>query len=298
MEYELDDFDLGIRLSEINPDHFQRYYDHFVRFAPKNAETGYYLKHGYHRSWFQPKTRGPERRTQHLWEQRAIELTERHLDPDKWEWWKQANGEPDPPPGLQWLGFFRASHTMFNLIDFDAKDFIVGWYESGRQKKPVVIPTVEHFHKLRVIYDAFPNRVWCVSSDTLGVHAWERHDLDSSKEVHGRQKRVLQRIGLGSVEVHPMQVGFGLPKAIRHLGVQRLRAKSGRSVFAGGGVIIILHLMISQQTPLASRPTPNARRCSSSVGNLRSPPRTLCSRSTHRERKENQGQLHCHTVGW
>lgn len=201
---ELDGFDLGTRLSEINPDHFKRYYDHFVRFAPKNAETGYYLKHGYDRSWFQPKTRGPERRTQHLWEQRAIELTERHLDPDKWEWWMQANGEPDPPPGLQWLGFFRASHTMFNLIDFDAKDFIVGWYESGRQRKPVVIPTVEHFHRLKLIYDAFPNRVWCVSSDTLGVHAWERHDLAPSKEVHSRQKRVLQGIGLGSVEVHPM----------------------------------------------------------------------------------------------
>lgn len=202
---ELDGFDLGTRLSEINPDHFKRYYDHFVRFAPKNAETGYYLKHGYDRSWFQAKSRGPEKRTLHLWEEKAIELAERHLDPDKWEWWKQANGEPDPPPGLQWLGFFRASHTMFNLIDFDAKDFIVGWYESGRQKKPVVIPPVEHFHKLKVIYDAFPpNRVWCVSSDTLGVHAWEHHELVESDEVHARQKRVLRQIGLGSVEVHPM----------------------------------------------------------------------------------------------
>lgn len=208
MDHDLevsDGFDLGTRLSEINPDHFWRYYDHFVRYSPKNKETGYYVKWGYDRPWHQAKSRDAERRTLHLWEERAVELTERHLDPDKWEWWKQSNGERETPPGLQWLGFFRASHTMFNLIDFDAKDFIIGWYTFGHQRKPVVIPTVEHFHKLKAIYDAFPDRVWCVSSDTLGVHAWERHELDPSDDVHERQKRVLQRIGLGSTEVHPMQ---------------------------------------------------------------------------------------------
>jgi len=35
---------------------------------------------------------------------------------------------------------------------------------------------LDHFKKIKLIYDAFPGRIWCISSATLGIHAWRKHD--------------------------------------------------------------------------------------------------------------------------
>src|SRR5262249_27955317 len=47
--------------------------------------------------------------------------------------------------------------------------------------------------------------IWCVSSETLGLHAWNIYDhpKDSSM-VHRATKQELASIGLGNIEVHPM----------------------------------------------------------------------------------------------
>ena len=70
--------------------------------------------------------------------------------------------------------------------------------------EPVVCPDLDHFKSMKRIYDTFPGRVWCISSLTLGMHAWKSHRLRPTDEVHTQTKMRLEEIGLGSVEVHPM----------------------------------------------------------------------------------------------
>lgn len=197
-----DEFDFGVRLSECNPDHFRRYFDRFVRYWPKNSESGFYVKRSYHKPWYMPKKKD---RRRHLWEEAAIEAAERHLDRDKWRWRKLSQGMYDPPDGPYWLGLYPPKRTTFDLIDFDAEAFRVAWYKQCGQIKPVIIPPVDHFKTMKRIYENFPGRIWCISSETLGIHAYQRYSrpLPMAK-LHRATRLQLERIGLGGIEVHPM----------------------------------------------------------------------------------------------
>ena len=62
---------------------------------------------------------------------------------------------------------------------------------------------------MKRLYDAFPNRIWCISSLTLGLHIWETVRFPQTVElIHAVATPRLKGIGLGSTEVHPM---FGRP---------------------------------------------------------------------------------------
>ena len=64
---------------------------------------------------------------------------------------------------------------------------------------------VEHLQAIKRIYDEFPNRIWCVSSATLGLHIWEKLPmLQDLTTIQVTTKTRLHKIGLGSTEVHPM----------------------------------------------------------------------------------------------
>jgi hypothetical protein len=63
---------------------------------------------------------------------------------------------------------------------------------------------LEHFRTLKTIYDNCPNRIWCISSRSLGVHAWALHPCWPTLPVHAWVKKQLASIGCGKVEVHPM----------------------------------------------------------------------------------------------
>ena len=62
-----------------------------------------------------------------------------------------------------------------------------------------------HFKAIKRIYDEFPNRIWCISSATLGLHIWELRSLPHDVQtIQVTTKTRLHKIGLGSTEVHPM----------------------------------------------------------------------------------------------
>jgi len=95
--------------------------------------------------------------------------------------------------------------TTDHCIDFDAKKFQVAVYRHKGIMEPVVCPDLEHFQSLKRVYDHFPGRIWCISSLTLGIHEWKKHQLRPTDAVHAETKLRLEEIGLGSVEVHPMK---------------------------------------------------------------------------------------------
>src|SRR5438309_2040941 len=106
-------------------------------------------------------------------------MTERHLDCDTWFEWKEPDPLPDARPSPIWLGLHMPKYTRTDLIDIDAKKYLLGYFRDdflghGRLM-PVVHLPLEHFQLLKRVYDAFPDRIWCVSSETLGVHAWRLH---------------------------------------------------------------------------------------------------------------------------
>lgn len=210
----------GVRLSERCPDHFWRYFDLFVRYWPKKM---FHRKGGYDSGFFAVKKRGTEQPVP-LFPELAVELTERHLEFDTWFEWKQRDEWRDfllarPNPALRdywlarpdpiWLWLHMPKSCRTDLIDIDAKKYLLGYYRDdylGRgPMMPVVHLPLDHFRLLKRVYDAFPDRIWCISSETLGVHAWKLHARPlRSLSLHAENKRKLSAIGLGDVEAHPM----------------------------------------------------------------------------------------------
>ncbi|HBN78431.1 MAG TPA: hypothetical protein DD473_22000 [Planctomycetaceae bacterium] len=132
---------------------------------------------------------------------------ERHLDQDHWREYHEHHDFPcGRPTEFFWIAQNMPKRVSFHAIDADSKN-CVGWIGEGTPDNPVT-PVMEmgidHFQNLKAIYDAFPDRIWCITSETLGLDIIERHRMRSSFEVHESTKRGLNRIGLGHVEVHPM----------------------------------------------------------------------------------------------
>lgn len=190
-----------MRLSESEHFRFWTYFYRFVRYWPRKT---FHVKHGYDRGFVEKKKRGTWQ-PQPLFEEYAVELAERHLEAGVWAEWKGADRPHDPI----WLALHMPKSTTVDLIDVDAKQYRLGYYrEAGSDKgrlMPVVHLPLDHFKLLKRVYDAFPGRIWCISSETLGVHAWKKHDrIQPSVLLHRTNKRRLAEIGLPAVEAHPM----------------------------------------------------------------------------------------------
>ena len=66
--------------------------------------------------------------------------------------------------------------SMFKVLDIDNKQNLVGYTQAWEGPLlPVVSIPLEHFIELKRIYDEFPGHIWCISSETLGLHVWERY---------------------------------------------------------------------------------------------------------------------------
>ena len=195
------------RISEVWPDDFERYFDRWIRYWPKNSESGYYQKLAYDAPFFLPKSKKNPEKNRHLWEDYLVEQVERHLDPEHWKYRKEAKQFTQVKHSEFWLGLNMPSKTTVSCIDPDAKQYLLGYYQIGDDGplRPVVHLPLEHFQRLKRIYDHFPGRVWCISSATLGMHVWLKYPrpMDTEK-VHMGTKAELERIGLGKMEVHPM----------------------------------------------------------------------------------------------
>lgn len=197
----------GVRLSEWLPVEFWTYFDRFIRYWPRKT---FHIKYAYDTGFVEKKRRGTDRSLP-LFEQLAVEYAERHLEADRWGMWKHKLSPTGfwKSPTPIWLALHMPRYTSVDAIDIDAKQYLLGYYRSGSRKDDPLLPVVhlplEHFQMLKRIYDAFPGRIWCISSETLGIHAWKKHDrLFSTRRLHEKNKRILTGIGLPGIEAHPM----------------------------------------------------------------------------------------------
>lgn len=208
------------RLSEAFPDQFATYCEHFVDcFDSRNYHTKFtYRQSGEGTGWIRPRRKANQQGVRHPlclidsgeWQNRTSTV-ERHLDHDHWRLYHNHDGIGYRPTEFFWLAQNVRKYTSFHAIDADNKNFI-GWYGEGtpeRPPMPVMSMPFDHFVDLKKLYDAFPDRIWCITSETLGLDIIQRHSRQLSDVVHDRTKRRLARIGLGKTEVHPMR---GRPK--------------------------------------------------------------------------------------
>ena len=195
------------RLSEAFPDHFRRYCEHFIDYFKLSP---YHTKTSYEFGW--PQRKGKKRQQPlalidgHNWDWKTSEV-ERHLDQQQWRWFQESH---DRPCGRETEFFWLAQHAprkiSFHAIDADNKKKL-GWVGEGTADSPatpVMTMPLSHFKNLKMIYDNFPNRIWCITSETLGLDIIQRHGLRLTDVVHAQTKRRLANIGLGATEVHPM----------------------------------------------------------------------------------------------
>jgi hypothetical protein len=198
------------RPSTVFPEQFAAYCEHFVDFFPRSP---YFVRTTYdggsrYGGWPEKKSKKTGRPLPLVDSGKWLNKTdcvERHLDYEQWLLFKQTT---EPSEGHErfgdyyWLGMTRPKKTKFHSIDFDNKR-ILGYY--GKPVLPVVHMPLDHFKAMKRIYEEFPHRIWCITSETLGLDIIERHKLLDSDEIHDRVKRRLSQIGLGNTEVHPMR---------------------------------------------------------------------------------------------
>ncbi len=161
------------RYSELHPGPFQLYYERWIKYWPKDAV---HVKRAYDGGFIQRKTR--KGYNLYLFPTLAVEWAERHLDPHQWAEWKE-NEEPewDVDHGPFWLGLHAPRKATVDCIDLDAKRHLLAYYRRWEDGpvRPLVVPDLDHFRTLKAIHDRFSGRIWCISSATLGVHAWRKH---------------------------------------------------------------------------------------------------------------------------
>jgi hypothetical protein len=190
---------------DASPDHFRRYRERFVFNHPTSP---FHIKYEYSGGFFQKNYRKGTRKRKPcvLGGGYGRDVVNKHLD------------------GEYWLGMNMPYRTRQSCLDIDAKDYLVAYVERtnrvvlpGQPRSlsfaeevktvhPVVLLTLEHLQKIKRIYDHFPGRIWCISSQTLGLHAWETFSAPvNTLKVHQAIKKQLDQIGMGDLEVHPMK---------------------------------------------------------------------------------------------
>lgn len=202
-----DEFQIIFQLSpeDASPDHFRRYRKRFVFGQPTSP---FHIKYEYSGGFFQKKYRKGSRKGKPcvLGGSYGRDVVNKHLE------------------GEYWLGMNMPTRTRQSCLDIDAKDYLVAYVERtnrvfppGQHRSlsfadevktvhPVVLLTLEHLQKIKRIYDHFPDRIWCISSQTLGLHAWETFSAPvNTLKVHRDTKQQLAQIGMGDLEVHPMK---------------------------------------------------------------------------------------------
>ncbi len=194
------------RLSVKHAEHFKKYFDLFVKFAPSRS---FNIKQSYSKGFIEKKTKN-RIDSQKFYNSIKKELTERHLDPVLWSNWQKADGKQFCPDHPIWLATHAQKYVNCDAIDIDAKDHIIGYYADPERKycsfMPVISLSLAHIKKLKKLYDQFPGRVWCISSESLGIHAWRHYEkLQSLAAITAVNKELLHEIGLKSIEVHPME---------------------------------------------------------------------------------------------
>ena len=210
---DLDRHSPAERLSDAFPKEFTSYCENFIDVFPRAT---YYVKTTYDPSskyfgWPQRKSKKTKRPLvlidSKTWLNRT-DTVERHLHYTHWLDYQEFHETGQGRQGdFFWLGMNKPKMTRYHAIDADNKQ-VIGWYRIGSQDDDPILPVMtmplEHFVFLKKLYATFPNRIWCITSETLGLDIVERHSLQNTDMIQSRVKRSLHSIGYGDVEVHPM----------------------------------------------------------------------------------------------
>ena len=96
--------------------------------------------------------------------------------------------------------------SKLKALDLDNKDHIFGYTQAGDGPlMPVTRIPLQRFRELKRIYDEFPEHIWCISSETLGLHVWEKLPVPVPiSDIHRANRPRLKRIGVNVPEIHPM----------------------------------------------------------------------------------------------
>ena len=197
--------ELRTPLEIVYADEFGRYLELFYRYLPKKP---FHVRTRYGGGFVCQK--GKKKTGEEYYRGCYPALIARMLDHDRRRLVVQPKEYTAPH---YWIALNTGRKSALKAIDFDNKQNLLGYYQHGAPDdwSPRPLPTLnlEHLQAVKRLYDAFPGHTWCVSSATLGLHAWEKllRPLPIDAIQAGNRPR-LREIGLGSTEIHPM---FGRP---------------------------------------------------------------------------------------
>jgi len=203
-DYGLDDEqramleELRIPPEKLYPDEFRRYVDLFHKYLPKRP---FHHRFRYGEGFVCAK--GKYKKTGEKYDRTCCPaLVGKHLD--YWRW-KQRRDEKDCPPNY-WIAMLPGKKSALKTIDFDNKQNLLGYYSDvTHAPRPLPTLSLEHLQAVKRLYDAFPRRIWCVSSATLGLHLWQRMPFPMAVEaIQATDHPTLKEIGLAGTEIHPM----------------------------------------------------------------------------------------------
>lgn len=207
--------ELTLPLREVFPEELALYEEWFVKFFPRKR---HYVRKAYDSCFYEVKNRKTGRPLP-LYETRLHELLEKHLDYERYGDCLYAHRRKDyeayyRPENRLWLGMCAARMTQVGCLDIDCsplggskKDTDLGWYKVSDTSPvmPVKRCTLSYLRKVRAVYDRFPAfDVWCISSESLGMHAWHRFRRPMPTEVVVEHyEKAVRDLGLDGVEVYP-----------------------------------------------------------------------------------------------
>jgi hypothetical protein len=115
-----------------------------------------------------------------------------------------------------WLGSVAGPRTWTSTLDIDLHERLgwittpTRWHQPGRHSPhdtrylPVPRPSLRFYMQAKLVYDAFPNRIWSFSSGSLGLAVWQLFSAPELTHVLDRKIRTrLKACGLGGLEHYP-----------------------------------------------------------------------------------------------
>lgn len=208
------------KVSDLYPSEFNYFTSRFI--WPCNW-GGFYSQNTYQQIGTFPKWRPAKSKADrwvHLYQNLANELAEKHLDYNRFCASNPKRKMPEYETAF-WLGLMAGKHAYNDCIDIDSHDEI-GWYEvptrwcpeatghilpgeHSYRRVPVVRPSLRFFQIAKIVFDAFPGRIWAFSSANLGLAVWKTYPKrELTHVVHDRCKRRFSKVGLpASLEHYP-----------------------------------------------------------------------------------------------
>jgi hypothetical protein len=179
-------------LEQFWPDEFQRYCDLFVKYLPKSP---FHVRRCYGGGFICQK--GRKKNGEEYFRGCYPGLIAKMLDYERWKRIQGLKEEKRFPPDF-WIALNTGSKSSINAIDFDNKENVLGYYRESpledARPRPLVTLTLAHLQAMKRVYDEFPNRIWCISSLTLGLHIWEVGRFPKPIElIHAIAKPKLRR---------------------------------------------------------------------------------------------------------